>query len=190
MKKKIALDLDGVVFDSENLYRVYTEIYDVDKLNGDNLVDNTKRIFQKRYNWNEDEFTKFYNEYSNEILSSSNLMPGADIVIPKLLKDFDIIIVTSRGDNEIKYATDKFDKINLEGVTIFNNEHHKIDRLISENVDYVIDDDEDICMNASLKGITALYFKNNASNKLEDTNNLKTVHNWGEIYKYIMLDNR
>lgn len=28
--KKIALDLDGVVFDSENLYRVYTEIYDTD----------------------------------------------------------------------------------------------------------------------------------------------------------------
>lgn len=30
MRKKIALDLDGVVFDSENLYRVYTEIYDTD----------------------------------------------------------------------------------------------------------------------------------------------------------------
>lgn len=30
MKKKLALDLDGVVFDSENLYRVYTEMYDVD----------------------------------------------------------------------------------------------------------------------------------------------------------------
>ena len=27
--KKIALDLDGVVFDSENLFRVYTEIYDI-----------------------------------------------------------------------------------------------------------------------------------------------------------------
>ena len=26
--KKIAFDLDGEVFDSENLYRVYTEIYD------------------------------------------------------------------------------------------------------------------------------------------------------------------
>ena len=190
MKKKIALDLDGVVFDSENLYRVYTEIYDVDNLNGDNLVDNTKRIFQKRYNWQQEEFQKFYNEYSNEILSKANLMPGADIVIPKLLEYFDIIIVTSRGDNEIKYATDKFDKINLNGVTIYNNEHHKIDRLVEEQVDYVIDDDEDICYNASLKGITALYFKNNASNKLEDTNNLKTVHNWGEIYKFIMLDNR
>ncbi len=26
--KKIELDLDGVVFDLENLYRVHTEIYD------------------------------------------------------------------------------------------------------------------------------------------------------------------
>jgi len=188
MKKKIALDLDGVVFDSENLYRVYTEIYDVDNLNGDNLVDNTKRIFQKRYNWQQEEFQKFYTEYSDEILSKANLMPGADIVIPKLLKDFDIIIVTSRGDDEIKYATDKFDKINLEGVTIYNNEHHKIDRLISEDVDYVIDDDIDICKNASLKGIKALYFKNNASEEVNNINNLKTVHNWGEIYKFIMLN--
>lgn len=30
--KKIALDLDGVVFDSENLYRVYTEIYDTENI--------------------------------------------------------------------------------------------------------------------------------------------------------------
>jgi hypothetical protein len=35
--KKIALDLDGVVFDTETLYRVYTEIYDVDNYKSDNL---------------------------------------------------------------------------------------------------------------------------------------------------------
>lgn len=56
--KKIALDLDGVVFDSENLYRVYTEIYDVNKFNSDNLIDNTQRLFQNRYNWEEEEFKK------------------------------------------------------------------------------------------------------------------------------------
>ena len=49
--KKIALDLDGVVFDSENLYRVYTEIYDVEKNGKDTIIDNTQRIFQKRYDW-------------------------------------------------------------------------------------------------------------------------------------------
>ena len=44
---KIAIDLDGVVFDSENLYRVYTEIYDTDIIKKESLIDNTQRIFQK-----------------------------------------------------------------------------------------------------------------------------------------------
>ena len=189
MRKKIALDLDGVVFDSENLYRVYTEMYDVDVLNGNNLVDNTKRIFQKRYNWTEENINKFYSEYSNIVLNDCNFMPGFDIVIQKLLKNFDIIVVTSRSDNEIKYATSKFDKINLKNVKIFNNQHNKVDKFLEEKVDYIIDDDDEICINASKNGIKALYLKNNASNSLEDNDYLKTVHNWGEIYKYLMLNN-
>ena len=60
--KKIALDLDGVVFDSENLYRVYTEIYDTDNNKKDTIIDNSQRIFQKRYNWSQEEFQKFYND--------------------------------------------------------------------------------------------------------------------------------
>ncbi len=36
--QKIALDLDGVIFDSENLYRVYTEMYDVDVMKKDSCV--------------------------------------------------------------------------------------------------------------------------------------------------------
>ena len=62
LMKKIALDLDGVVFDSENLYRVYTEIYDVEKNKKDTIIDNTQRIFQNRYDWTEEEFKEFYNE--------------------------------------------------------------------------------------------------------------------------------
>ena len=68
--KKIALDLDGVVFDTENLYRVYTEIYDVEHFKSDNIIDNTSRMFQNRYSWNEKDFTDFYNIYSQEIIRS------------------------------------------------------------------------------------------------------------------------
>ena len=35
--KKIALDLDEVIFDSENLYRVYTEIYDIETNKKENM---------------------------------------------------------------------------------------------------------------------------------------------------------
>ena len=70
--KKIALDLDGVVFDSENLYRVYTEIYDVERNGKDTIVDNTQRIFQKRYNWTEEEFKDFYNKNAENVLKNAN----------------------------------------------------------------------------------------------------------------------
>ena len=41
LMKKIALDLDEVVFDSENLYRVYTEIYDAEKNKRNTIIDNS-----------------------------------------------------------------------------------------------------------------------------------------------------
>ncbi len=185
--KKIALDLDGVVFDSENLYRVYTEIYDVDIKKKDSIIDNTERIFQKRYDWGEEEFNRFYNENAEKVLKSANLMTGADIVLNKLKEYFELIIVTSRNDFETDIAKEKLDKIGLNGLQIFSNEHQKIDRLIKENVDYIIDDDDRICINAADNNICALYFKNNASNRV-DKEKVINVNNWGEIYKYLILN--
>ena len=184
--KKIALDLDGVVFDSENLYRVYTEIYDVEKNGKDTIVDNTQRLFQKRYDWTEDEFKDFYNNNAETVLKKANFMTGVDIVLNKLKDKFEFIVVTSRNDFETKIAKEKLKTIGFDNIKIFNNEHHKIEKLLEEHVDYMIDDDN-ICINAADKGVCALYFKNNASNKVEKENVIN-VNNWGEIYKYLMLN--
>ena len=185
--KKIALDLDGVVFDSENLYRVYTEIYDVEKNKKDTIIDNTQRIFQKRYNWTEEEFKEFYNENAEKVLTTANFMTGVDIVLNKLKDKFEFIVVTSRNDFETEIAREKLSQIGFGNIKIFNNEHHKIERLIDEKVFYMIDDDNGICINASDNNICALYFKNNASNKVEKENVIN-VNNWGEIYKFLMLN--
>lgn len=185
--KKIALDLDGVVFDSENLYRVYTEIYDVDNHKKDTIIDNSQRTFQKRYDWSQEEFQKFYDDNVEKILNSANVMPGADIVLDKLKNKFEFIVVTSRNDLGIEIAKKKFKDLGLKNIKIFNNEHHKIDRLIEEGVDYMIDDDDTICINAADNNVCALYFKNNASNKVEKENVIN-VNNWGEIYKYLILN--
>lgn len=185
--KKIAIDLDGVVFDTENLYRVYTEIYDVDNFKKDSLVDNTQRIYQKRYNWSEEENIKFYNMYSSEILKNGNVMPGADLVLKKLSLDYELIVVTSRNDEEVEYAKQFFSSIGLSNIKIINGQIKKIDKLLEENVDYMIDDDASISLECSKNNICALYFKNNASDRLEENDYLKVVHNWGEIYKFIIL---
>lgn len=183
---KVALDLDGVVFDSENLYRVYTEIYDVEKNKKDTLIDNTQRTFQKRYNWSKEEVKKFYSENAEKVLKTANFMTGVEIVLNKLKNYFEFIIVTSRNDIETQIALEKLKTIGFTDVKIFNNEHDKIDRLFQEQVDYVIDDDAEICKNAATHNITALYFKNNASTKIEQERVIN-INNWGEIYKYLML---
>ena len=189
LMKKIALDLDGVVFDSENLYRVYAEIYDVEKNGKDTIIDNTQRIFQKRYNWTEDEFIDFYNANAEMVLKNANFMTGVDVVLNKLRNKFEFIVVTSRNDFEAEIAREKLKTIGFKNIKIFNNEHHKVKKLLEEQVDYMIDDDNKICINAADNGICALYFKNNASNKVEKENVIN-VNNWGEIYKYLILSEK
>ena len=163
-------------------------MYDVDVKKSNNIINNSERTFQKRYNWDENEYSSFYNNYSKTILENANIMTGAEIVIPKLTKYFDIIIVTARSDEEMKYALEKFEKVNLNMVTVYNNEHKKIGKFIEEKVDYIIDYDSAICVNASNNNIHALYFKNNASDKLEENEYIKNVNNWGEIYRYLMMN--
>lgn len=184
--KKIAIDLDGVVFDSENLYRVYTEIYDTDVYKKDNIIDNSQRLFQNRYNWDKQESKNFYKENAEKVLKSANLITGADIVLNKIKDIFEIIIVTARDDFEIELAKEKLNMIGLNNIKIFHNEHDKINRFINEKVDYIIDDDDLTCIKAAENNIIALFFKNNASNKIENKNVIN-INNWGEVYKYLIL---
>lgn len=113
-------------------------------------------------------------------------MTGADIVLNRLKDKFEFIVVTSRNDFEIGIAKERLKELGLENIKIFNNEHHKFDRLLEEKVDYMIDDM--ICINASNHNICALYFKNNASKRIENQKNVINVNNWGEIYKYLILN--
>lgn len=185
--KKIALDLDGVVFDSENLYRVYAEMHDVDKFKKDNIIDNSPRLFQKRYRWPEEEFKSFYKEMAPIVLTTANLMTGVEQVLKKLLKKYEIIVVTSRSEEETAIAMERLKDVELGNLKFFYNEHSKIERLKSEKCDYIVDDDIDICRNAAKAKVTGIYFKNAAAEKVDSDECFRVVNNWGEIYKFLML---
>ena len=110
-------------------------------------------------------------------------------LLNKLKNHFEMIVVTSRKDNEAEIARRKLSEIGFPDIPIFNNEDNKIERYLKENVDYIIDDDNQICMNAADNKIKALYFKNNASEKVYQ-NDVINVNNWGEIYKYLILNSK
>ena len=52
---KIGIDLDGVVIDSETTFRTYEEIFDIDVLKGNNLINKEEPKFQARYNWTSEQ---------------------------------------------------------------------------------------------------------------------------------------
>lgn len=83
---KIGIDLDGVVIDSEQTFRTYEEIYDIDILKGNHLINREEPKFQARYNWTDSQKEGFIKNYFLLISSQSGLMSGFEKVF-QLLKE-------------------------------------------------------------------------------------------------------
>ena len=84
---KIGIDLDGVVFDSEKEFRVYSELYDMIDLKQNSKRDNRELKFQNRFNWSQEEIQGFLKKYHKQIILESNFMPGVKRVLNLLKKD-------------------------------------------------------------------------------------------------------
>lgn len=56
---KIGIDLDGVVIDTATTFRTYQEIFDIDILKGNNLINKKEPKFKDRYNWTKEQRKEF-----------------------------------------------------------------------------------------------------------------------------------
>lgn len=188
---KIGVDLDGVTFDTEKLYRVCTELYEILDLKKNNIKDNHSLMFQQRYNWSEAETKGFIDKYHEYIVRNANFMPGAKEVL-RLLKEegHELILITSRGNN----AEEKYIKITEE---IFKeNDFEVFDKYYwgitdkakickQENIDLMIDDYNENCLKIANEGIKVIYLKDSPSYEINNNEYVKTLYNWGEIYRFI-----
>lgn len=195
---KIGVDLDGVTFDTEKLYRVCTELYDVLDLKKNSIKDNSNIMFQQRYNWTEAETKGFIDKYHEYIVRNANFMPGAKEVL-RLLKEegHQLILITSRGAHRENNNEEKYIKITEEifkenNFEIFDKCYwgitDKTEICKQENIDLMIDDYNENCLKIANEGIKVIYLKDAPSYEIRDIENIKTLYNWGEIYRYIRRD--
>ena len=145
---KIGIDLDGVVIDSETTFRTYEEIFDIDILKGNNLINKKEPKFQARYNWSSNQEKEFIEKYFLKVSRESGLMSGF-IAIYDLLKKqgHEFVVITARGgyvkemkDDAIRLLEEnniKFDKY-------YWNVEDKLEICKKEKVDIMIDDDWNI----------------------------------------------
>lgn len=187
---KIGIDLDGVIFDSEKEFRVYSEIYDMLELKQNSKTNNQELKFQDRFKWTQEEIEDFLKKYHKQIIVESNFMPGVKRVL-KLLKEdgYSLILITARGglNKDMIGLTEKILKQNE--MDIFDKYYwateNKDEVCLKEHVDIMIDDSYEKCKSIANSKIKTIYLKDAPSYDLEENEYIKVLYNWGEIYRYI-----
>lgn len=186
----IGIDLDGVIFDSEKMYRVFSELYEVQDLKRNSIVDNKETRCQERYNWNTEELAGFLKKYHRKVTLESNFMPGAEIVM-KLLKEqgHKLVLITARGGINAEMIELTKERLKQNNMDIFDKWYwateNKAEVCVKENIDLMIDDSYSKCKSVSEAKIKTIYLKDAPSHNLEENEYLKILYNWGEIYRYI-----
>lgn len=186
---KIGIDLDGVVIDSETTFRTYEEIFDIDMLKGNNLINREEPKFQARYNWTKEQEEEFIKKYFLKVSKESNLMSGF-LGVYNLLKQqgHEFVVITARG-GFIKEMKDDAIRLLEENNIKFDKYYWMIDDKLeicqNEKVDIMIDDDWRIIKKLADNKIKTLYFRDTNLVKLEENEFIKEVNNWGDIYRYM-----
>lgn len=185
---KVGIDLDGVVIDSENVWRVYEEIFAIEDLNGRKIVNKEEPKYQTRYDWSKEEQEMFNKKYLLNVAKQCNLKPGF-LEVYKKLKNMghELVVITARGLLVDELKDDAIELLEKHNI-IFDKYYWKIaDKLEvckKENIDIMIDDDYKIIEQLSGHHIKTLYFRDVNLKKLPQNEYTYEVNNWGDIYRY------
>lgn len=187
---RIGIDLDGVIFDSEKLYRIYSELYDIQDLKRNSLIDNKQVKFENRYSWNQDETNGFVKKYHRKITETANFMPGAKEIIPLLKEEGNtLIVITARGKVNKDLVPITMQRLKENNLDIFEKYYwgteNKEEICKQEKIDLMIDDSNINCEKLARDHIHTIYLKDAPSFDIEENEYLKVLYNWGEIYRYI-----
>lgn len=187
---KIGIDLDGVVFDSEKDFRIYSELYDMLELKQNSKKNENEVTFQKRFDWSEQESISFLDKYHELVVQEANYMPGAQMILKTLKEEgHELIIITARGGYSENIITLTEQRLKNDNMDIFDKYYFKVNDKAevckNENIDLMIDDSNDNCRNTSENKIKTIYLKDAPSYEMEENEYLKVLYNWGEIYRYL-----
>lgn len=182
----IGVDLDGVVYQTEKMWRDYAEKYN--KLIGGTLIDDSEARVDARYDWTKEQFDNFVQNLSIEILAKAPIYPNAKEVISKLRENNKVIFITRRGfdtigtDSEIDATLKRLKEDDIEYDKIVFSQDSKVKACKENNIDIMIDDYYKVIDELMDNGIKCLCFRDKR-NKMGKRNVLE-VYTWDEVLEF------
>ena len=176
----IGIDIDGVIYQTENLFREYSEQFN--KLIGGKVIKADELKISDRYDWGKEQVNKFIKDFYYEIKKNAPLYPKAQEIIQKLKKDNQIVFITSRGiidNSEVDLTLERLSLDKIPYDKIIFNQKSKLKACKEFGVDLMIDDYYKVVDELNENGVNCLYFRDKR-NKTSQSNALE-VYSWNEI---------
>ena len=179
---KIAVDLDGVVFDTENWFRAYANIFNLFVKDG-KVIDKDALWVEDKFNWDKKTFAKYVEEVSSPIEKKAPVLPFAKEVLSALKKRNKVIVITGRGcyhENEEKTTRDRLEKERMKFDEVLFNQKSKVAACLEHKVDLAIEDYPENALKLAKRGIKCIYFRDATAKKLRHKNIIE-VRDWGDV---------
>lgn len=180
----IAIDLDGVIFDTEEYFRTYGQIYDMEIVkNG--LITKNEINLKKRHNWDSKTADEFFEKYTAEVFTKAPVKPGVKYVINELKKQgHKLVCITLRGyyrKCEKEITEQRLQQENILFDKIIYSQEYKVDACKQENVEIMLEDNPNNIESLIKNDIKCIYFRTLG---LKEINSEKVfeVQNWAQAY--------
>ena len=185
----IGIDLDGVVYDSEEMLKCRAEFFD-QQIGGIGVINKEELLCQKRYKWTQEQENEFLKSCLLNVLTISPLKTMVKETLTQLKNEgHNLFIITSRGnvfDEEVEITHKRLNELNIQFEKIICYASNKDQICKQHNIDVMIDDTYDNVIKIANAGIKCLYFRDLVL-KFANHPNIVEVNNWGEIYRQIKL---
>ena len=187
----IGIDIDNVLSNfNEKLLREFLE-HDKE-LRNSGIANKDAYITRGMFDWSKDEFDDFYYKNIERIAKNLKVIDEAPEYIKKLReKGYKIYIISGRDNGEYsnpyKMTTDWLEKYDIQYdkliLTDVFDSAKKAKVCLENNISIMIDDSSRIQLEVDKTRVTALLMDTPYNRQ---TDSLKRVHNWKEIYDFII----
>lgn len=190
---RIGIDIDDTLTDTYELIFNYAQYFTANELKKEiNQVDREKikdRFTKNFHNWSKEDDEVFFDKYYETIVSNVRIKPFAKEIIDKLRDEKnEIYFITARflsNKFDIEQATKKWleeNEIEYEGIYLNVSDKAKI--IKENNIDILIDDNINNCLNAVENGIKT-YIMDSLVNYSFKDERIERIYSWPHLYQVI-----
>lgn len=182
---RIGVDLDGVVFNSEEMFRAWAELNDIE-LGGHGVSHPEELKVLQRYDWPNEECSKFLDNYLLPVLEVAPLMPLAKEVINMLRSDgHEFIAITSRfRPGEVEITERRMKEEGFDFPVVYTG-GKKAQSCLDNKIDVMVEDFYGYVEEMADAGITCIQLVPPPIKEVH-RDNVFICRNWGEIYRTII----